>query len=65
MGLYESFDQGKEMGLPIEFKSEVELYLNLSQDTYLGITWHHISNADLGYKNPGSDSILINITNNF
>ena len=65
VGLYESFDQGKEMGLPIEFKSEVELYFNLSEESYLGLTWHHISNADLGYKNPGSDSVLISITNNF
>jgi len=65
VGLYESFDQGKNMGFPVEFKSEVELYFNFSQDSYLGITWHHISNANIGNTNPGSDSILLNITSNF
>ena len=29
------------------------------------ITYNHISNADLGNKNPGSDSILINFKKNF
>ena len=53
VGLYESFDEGKDMGFPIEFKSEVEAYFDLSQDRYLGISWHHISNADIGDKNPG------------
>ena len=65
VGLYESFDEGKKMGFPIEFKSEVELYFNFSPDSYLGLTWHHISNANIGHKNPGSDSILFNITSNF
>ena len=65
LGLYESFDQGKDMGFPIEFKSELELNLHLSRDSILGVTFHHISNADIGDKNPGSDSILINFKRNF
>ena len=65
LGLYESFDQGKDMGFPIEFKSELELNLHLSRDSMLGVTFHHISNADIGDKNPGSDSILINFKRNF
>ena len=65
VGLFQSFEKGKEMGYPIEFKSEVELYYDLSQDSYLGLSWNHISNADLGDKNPGADSILFSITTNF
>ena len=65
VGLYESFDQGKDMGFPIEFKSEVELNLHLSKGSLFGVTYHHISNADIGDENPGSDSILINFKSSF
>ena len=65
VGLFHSIEKGKEMGFPIEFKSEVELYYDLSQDSYLGLSWNHISNADIGDKNPGADSILFSITTNF
>ena len=60
VGLYEAFDDGKDMGFPIEFKSEIELNHNFSNGSLLGLTYNHISNADLGDTNPGSDSILIN-----
>ena len=65
IGLYEAFDAGKDMGYPIEFKSELELNHNFSNGSLLGITYNHISNADLGNKNPGSDSVLINFKKNF
>ena len=65
VGLFQSFDEGKDMGYPIEFKSEVELYYDFSQKSYLGLSWNHISNADIGDKNPGADSILFSITTNF
>ena len=65
IGLYEAFDAGKDMGFPIEFKSEVELNHNFSSGSLLGLSYNHISNADIGNKNPGSDSILINFKKNF
>ena len=63
-GYYNEGD-GKDLGHALEFKSEVELYYDLSQDSYLGLSWNHISNADIGDKNPGADSILFSITTNF
>ena len=48
------------MGFPIQFKSEIELNYYLSKYSFIGLTWNHISNADIGETNPGSDSILIN-----
>ena len=53
------------MGFPLEFKSEIELNYNLSKNSFFGITWNHISNADIGNSNPGSDSVLFNFKNNF
>ena len=58
VGLYNEFDQGKDMGLPVQFKSEVELNFKTKNDFIFGVTYNHISNADLGDKNPGSDSYL-------
>ena len=63
-GLY-SEGNGKDLGHPIEFKSEVELNLHLSKGSLFGVTYHHISNADIGDENPGSDSILINFKSSF
>ncbi len=61
VGLYNEFDQGKDMGLPIQFKSEVELNYKTKNDLVFGVTYNHISNADIGDKNPGSDSYFIGI----
>tara|TARA_B100001540_G_C15681124_1_gene584853 strand:+ start:367 stop:906 length:540 start_codon:yes stop_codon:yes gene_type:complete len=58
-GLYQEFDQGKDMGFPIEFKSEIELNYHLFDNSIIGLTYNHISNANIGDTNPGSDSVLI------
>ena len=65
VGLYQEFDDGKDMGFPVEFKSEMELNYNFFKNSLFGITWNHISNADIGERNPGSDSVLFNFKNNF
>ena len=60
-GLYQEFDQGKKMGYPLEFKSEIEINYNLFKNSLVGVSWNHISNADIGDKNPGSDNLLFNL----
>jgi len=65
VGFYQEFDAGKDMGFPIEFKSEIELNRSFSNGSLFGLTYNHISNADIGDTNPGSDSILINFKTNF
>ena len=61
VGLYGEMDQGKNMGFPLNFKSELEFNYLSKNDFIYGFTYNHISNADIGYKNPGSDSFLFSV----
>ena len=63
-GLYHEGD-GKDLGHILEFKSEVQLSLDLSKNTELGFSYNHISNASLGDKNPGANSYMFNFLKNF
>ena len=63
-GLYHEGD-GKDLGHMLEFKSEVQLSLDLSQGAELGFSYNHISNASLGDKNPGANSYMFNFLKNF
>jgi hypothetical protein len=60
-GIYEEFDGGKNMGSPLEFKSELELNYNLFKKSVIGISLNHISNGDISDTNPGADNILFNL----
>ena len=63
-GLYHEGD-GKDLGHPLEFKSEVQLSLDLSSSSELGFSYNHISNASLGDKNPGANSYMFNFLKQF
>ena len=63
-GLY-SMGDGKDLGSPLEFKSEIQLSIDLLPGTKLGYSHSHLSNADLGDKNPGADSYMFNFMKNF
>ena len=63
-GLYHEGD-GKDLGHMLEFKSEVQLSLDLSKNTELGFSYNHLSNASLGDKNPGANSYMFNILKKF
>ena len=63
-GLYRQGD-GKDLGHPIEFKSEVQLSLDLSEGTNFGMSYNHVSNASLGEKNPGANSYMFNFLKKF
>jgi len=63
-GYYNSGD-GKDLGSALEFKSEVQVSLNLSDSTEFGISYNHISNASLGDKNPGANSYMFNFLKQF
>ena len=56
---------GKDLGHLIEFKSELQISLNLSKSSELGFSYNHISNASLGDKNPGANSYMFNFFKNF
>ena len=55
----------KDLGSPLEFKSELQLSLDLLPGTKLGYSQSHLSNADLGDTNPGADSYMFNFMKSF
>jgi len=63
-GYYNSGD-GKDLGSALEFKSEIQMSLNLSDNTEFGMSYNHISNASLGDKNPGANSYMFNFLKQF
>ena len=62
---YYSSGNGKDLGHVLEFKSEIQMSLNLSDTTEFGMSYNHISNASLGDKNPGANSYMINFLKPF
>ena len=63
-GLYSEGD-GKDLGHLLEFKSEVQLSLNLPKNSQFGFSYNHLSNASLGDKNPGANSYMFNFLKKF
>ena len=63
-GLYHE-GNGKDLGHLIEFKTELQFSLDLSNNSGLGFSYNHISNASLGDKNPGANSYMFNLLKKF
>ena len=63
-GIY-SMGDGKDLGSPLEFKSELQLSVDLLPGTKLSYSHSHLSNANLGDKNPGADSYMLNFMKSF
>ena len=63
-GLYNQ-GNGKDLGHVLEFKSELQLSLDLSKESQLGFSYNHLSNASLGEKNPGANSYMFNFFKKF
>ena len=57
-GLYRQ-GGGKDLGYPLEFRSGLEIGWRLSGGTRVGAEFYHISNASLGDKNPGENSLML------
>ena len=58
-GLYDEGD-GKDLGHAIEFKTEIQISFEISDQSEIGLSYNHISNASLGDKNPGANSYMFN-----
>ena len=56
---------GKDLGHALEFKSEIQLSLELPLDSQIGFSYNHLSNASLGDKNPGANSYMFNLLKKF
>jgi len=63
-GYYNSGD-GKDLGSALEFKSEIQMSLNLNDSSKFGMSYNHISNGSLSDKNPGANSYMINFLKQF
>ena len=63
-GLYNEGD-GKDLGHILEFKSEIQLSLELPKESQFGFSYNHLSNASLGEKNPGANSYMFNFLKTF
>ena len=63
-GYYNEGD-GKDLGHALEFKSEVQLSLELPKHSQFGLSYNHLSNASLGDKNPGANSYMFNFLKKF
>ena len=51
-GIYDD-GSGKKLGNDIQFRTSLELSYELKNKNRIGISFSHISNANLGNKNPG------------
>jgi hypothetical protein len=51
--------RGKDLGFPVQFRSQVELSYRFLSGARIGVGVNHISNAKLGRINPGIEAISI------
>ena len=63
-GYYEQGD-GKDLGMALEFKSELKFSLDIFKESKIGYSYSHISNNDWGDKNPGVDNQTISFSKIF
>ena len=63
-GYYEAGD-GKDLGMALEFKSELKFSFDIFKDSKIGYSYSHISNNDWGDINPGVDNQAISFSKNF
>ncbi|MEE2689704.1 MAG: acyloxyacyl hydrolase [Pseudomonadota bacterium] len=58
VGAYAEGD-GQDLGHVIEFRSGLELAYRFDDRSRLGFAVHHLSNASIGSKNPGTETALL------
>ena len=58
LGYYDDGD-GKKLGNKLEFRTTLEISYQLINNDRIGISLGHISNANIGNKNPGVEIISL------
>ena len=56
VGLY-SRGQGRDLGFPVEFRSQIEVGYRFENEMRVSVAYSHISNGNLSEYNPGVDMI--------
>ena len=63
---YYNYGNGKDLGYPLEFKTEVQLSYDWNESTHIGMSYNHISNAHINPdSNPGANSYMFNFLKSF
>jgi lipid A 3-O-deacylase len=52
---------GKKLGLPLEFRSALDLSYRLREDLRLGVAVAHLSNASFAEHNPGVETLTLTV----
>jgi len=55
---YYNKGNGKDLGFPLEFRTGIEIAAVLKNFTRVGVHFSHTSNASLGHKNPGLETLV-------
>ena len=58
VGYYDD-GNGKKLGNKIEFRTTLEISYEMQNKNRIGFSFSHISNANLGNKNPGVEIISL------
>jgi len=58
-GFYDQGDSRRDLGYPLEFRSQLELSYRFDDRSRLGLAVSHYSNASLGDSNPGTESAML------
>ncbi|WP_053332753.1 acyloxyacyl hydrolase [Candidatus Jidaibacter acanthamoebae] len=53
--------KGKKLGHPLEFKSQFEVYYDITRSVSLGASVSHRSNAGISKTNPGLNNIMLEL----
>jgi lipid A 3-O-deacylase len=53
---------GLDLGYPLEFRSQIEVSCRLPRRSRLGLAFSHMSNAHLASRNPGVETLLVNLS---
>ena len=59
VGLYTEGSSDKDLDYPIEFRSQLEAGYEFMNKHRVGVSFGHISNADLGDDNPGTEILNV------
>ncbi|MBC8241457.1 MAG: acyloxyacyl hydrolase [Alphaproteobacteria bacterium] len=57
---YSQGNSDKDLGYELEFRSQLEFAYRFDDRSRLGLSISHYSNASIGDKNPGTESLLLN-----
>jgi hypothetical protein len=60
-GLYAA-GGGFDLGYPLEFRSELDAAYCFTSHARVGVGFSHMSNAHLGTRNPGVETLLLSVT---